>query len=302
MNVAHLERNLQTDTWEWDTNLCAVFGMGPGTFIPSEPALLAIKHPDDLATSRTMAHLVRGGGSHFSYSHRIFRDDGHTRLINSEALVTPNSKGIPGMMHATVDVMGDWILPLGANELPAATEGELMLGLRAQLPDALTEVFRRHDNGVARSAQKYLSGSFNVEDIVQDVFEGLFRAPERFDARRGSLSTYLAMRAQARCIDVMRSQGSRLQREVGSAPVCAVAIEVEDEALLDLTRRDVRSALAQLARPERVPIELAYFGGMSYRAVADHLGIPEGTVKSRIRSGLRRLQLSLAKADTVVSS
>jgi RNA polymerase sigma-70 factor (ECF subfamily) len=79
-------------------------------------------------------------------------------------------------------------------------------------------------------------------------------------------------------------------------------MQVEDEALRRLSGDDIRSALVELERREREAIELAFFGGMSYRAVAEHLGIPEGTVKSRIRSGLRRLQLRLVIPDTLVSS
>jgi RNA polymerase sigma factor (sigma-70 family) len=68
------------------------------------------------------------------------------------------------------------------------------------------------------------------------------------------------------------------------------ALPVEDEAILGLSDLVVRAALAALHQRERVPIEMAYLGGLTYRAVSEELGIPEGTVKSRIRSGLMRLR------------
>jgi RNA polymerase sigma-70 factor (ECF subfamily) len=236
-----------------------------------------------------MVQKVRGGASHLSYVHRIFRRDGYVRLINSEARVTPDSNGRPGVLHGTIDALGAWELPFCNDEIATASDGALMLGLRARTPDALAEAFRRHSDGVTRVVRRFLLETVNAEDIVQDVFESLYRAPARFDARRGTLSHYLNMQARSRCIDVGRSQASRQRRELRQEPFDA-AIPVEDEALAKLLGSGVRSMLEILSLNERVPLELAYLNGLSYRAVAEHLGIPEGTVKTRIRSGLQRLR------------
>jgi RNA polymerase sigma-70 factor (ECF subfamily) len=131
----------------------------------------------------------------------------------------------------------------------------------------------------------------SADDIVQDVFENLFRCSSRFDARRGGLGPYLAMQARSRCVDLIRSQSNRRSRErrhdrFGHAP------PAEEEALRLAQRAAVRRALSDLSLDERRPIELAFFDGLTYRAVAEYLAIPEGTVKSRIRNGLLRLRVS----------
>jgi RNA polymerase sigma factor (sigma-70 family) len=136
---------------------------------------------------------------------------------------------------------------------------------------------------------RHLYPTVDPDDITQDVFEELFRKPQGFDARRGSLATYLTMHARSRCLDVGRSQKKRRERENGSE-YRDEGRPVEHQALLGLSGLAVRTALVALPRREREPIELAYLSGLTYRAVAEQLGIPEGTAKARIRSGLFRLR------------
>jgi len=157
---------------------------------------------------------------------------------------------------------------------------------------ALSEAFDRHATQVALTVRRIAGGHY-VDDVVQDVFIGLWRSPERFRPERGSLATYLAVAARGRTLDRLRSDGAwhRRHREHGIQP--APGTEVADAVMADVSATQLRLALRALPMNERVAIELAFFGGDSYRQVAVKLGLPEGTIKSRIRSGLRRLEMAL---------
>jgi RNA polymerase sigma-70 factor (ECF subfamily) len=136
-----------------------------------------------------------------------------------------------------------------------------------------------------------------AEEVTQEVFLRLWDVPERFDPGRGKLRTFLLGETHSRAVDVVRSEDSRRRREQTDALRQAEAgydIELE---VVDLTVADVvQTAMARLPAAERRPIELAYFGGYSYREVAGLLSQPEGTVKTRIRTGLRRLRDQLDQA------
>jgi RNA polymerase sigma factor (sigma-70 family) len=287
---------MQSDTWEWEPAFFDVYGIDAEEMAPSAHALLALKHPDDLAMVTTLLHAVPKG-EEFSFTHRIFRHDGFVRLINTRSLIDSDVKGQPALLHAAVDVLSDWRLPLPAADVPSATEGELMLCLRAQMPEAMVEAFQRHRDRII-GVVRHVYPTVDPEDVMQDVFEELFRKPQGFDARRGSLATYLSMHARSRCLDVGRSQRSRQGREGGSQQRNS-GQPVEDEALLGLSDTAIRAALAALPPRERVPIELAYLGGLTYRAVSQQLGLPEGTVKSRVRKGLLRLRTDICQIDNV---
>jgi len=134
-----------------------------------------------------------------------------------------------------------------------------------------------------------------AEELVQEIFLRLWEHPDRFDQARGALRSFLLMDAHARCVDRIRSDTRRKEREERSARA-----EMVSEYDLDLEAYDldiaeqVREALATLSDAERRAIELAYFGGHTYREVARILEQPEGTIKSRIRTGLTRLRTQLA--------
>jgi RNA polymerase sigma-70 factor (ECF subfamily) len=129
-----------------------------------------------------------------------------------------------------------------------------------------------------------------AEEIVQEVFLRLWEHPERFDGIRGSLRAFLLMETHARSVDRIRAEERRRQREQ-RAQRDADTSYVLDLELRDLTvAEQIRQAIAELTDQEREAIELAYFGGKTYRQVAQLLEQPEGTIKSRIRTGLMRLR------------
>jgi RNA polymerase sigma-70 factor, ECF subfamily len=187
---------------------------------------------------------------------------------------------------------------LRTSDMPAlgdASDTGLVLRVARGDADALGELYRRHGGAILGLAQRLLGDRARAEEITQDVFLRLWNQPERFDPARGTLRTFLLSQAHSRSIDLIRSDQARVRRETG-AEINLIDDGI-DVAAFDMALGDrVRQALATLADDERKAIELAYFGGMTYRQVAVALGEPEGTVKSRIRSGLRRLRPELQRA------
>ncbi len=157
--------------------------------------------------------------------------------------------------------------------------------------EAVAELHRRHAGFLRSAARRLLWSSDLADEAVQDAFLDLWLAPERFDPERGSLRAYLQVQAQRRAVDLARSETSRRRREQGDAQrVPAPAAGLEERFLDRSAARELRRAVGRLDPKEREAIELAYFAGHSYRRVAVMLGQPEGTVKNRIRAGLRRLR------------
>ncbi len=141
-----------------------------------------------------------------------------------------------------------------------------------------------------------------AEDVAQDVFVSVWERPDAFDPDRGSLRTWLGTLAHRRAVDHVRREEARRRRSVKEASRSQTAPDVEEMAMALVTAERVRAALATLPDDQRRAIQLAYFGGKTYRQVAEVLGIPEGTAKSRLRLGLRRIADALDDENTAVST
>jgi len=130
------------------------------------------------------------------------------------------------------------------------------------------------------------------EEVTQEVFVELWRLAARFDGTKGSARSWAATLAHRRAIDRVRSEQASRDRQDRDAQRSTTTshdvVVAEVESTLDVAR--VRRALAHLSDLQREAVELAYFGGHTYREVAVLLGVAEGTVKSRIRDGLIRLR------------
>jgi len=186
---------------------------------------------------------------------------------------------------------------LDDRELTAASDAVLVVAVSRYQQAALAEAYRRHAGAVFALARRLLRDATLAEEVVQEVFLRLWNQPEKFDPARGSLRSYLLAQCHGRAVDLLRSESSRRQREERDVRRTAEGgYDLEHEVVDLAVAERVKEALQVLPEGERQAIALAYFGGHTYREVADLLGEPEGTVKSRIRSGLKRMKGELAGA------
>lgn len=184
-----------------------------------------------------------------------------------------------------------------SDDLTDASDALLVVAIGRWRQDALAEAYRRHAGAVFALSQRLVNDRTLAEEVVQEVFLRLWDNPDRFDPERGSLRSYLLAQCHGRSVDLIRSEQSRRNREERDHRQRAEAgYDLEHEVWDLAVAEHVREVMAELPDDERRAIELAYFGGLTYRQVAEVLGAPEGTVKSRIRSGLRRLRGGLAQA------
>ena len=183
------------------------------------------------------------------------------------------------------------------DSLQDASDAALVVAIARWRQDALAEAYRRHGGAVFALARRLLVDQSLAEEVVQEVFLRLWNQPDRFDPDRGSLRSYLLAQSHGRAVDLLRSETSRRRREEREARQTAErGYGVEDEVMDLAVGEQVKEVMGVLPAEERRAIELAYFGGLTYRQVAEALDEPEGTVKSRIRAGLRRMRASLIDA------
>jgi RNA polymerase sigma-70 factor (ECF subfamily) len=177
------------------------------------------------------------------------------------------------------------------------SDAQLVTAIARYSEVALAEAYRRHGGAVYGLARRVLNSTTEAEDVTQDVFLRLWNQPERFDADRGSLRSFLLAQSHARAVDAIRSLNSRRLREAREAGRTASAAYDMQHEVWDLALADqVSRALAKLPEEERRAIELAYFEGHTYVEVAELLDQAEGTVKSRIRNGMRRMRAALLES------
>ena len=166
---------------------------------------------------------------------------------------------------------------------------------------ALNEIYDQFSSFVYGLALRVIGDARAAEDVSQDVFVTVWERPGAFDPDRGSLRTWLGTLAHRRAVDHVRREEARRRRAIKDAARPVSTPDVEEMALALVTAERVRSALDTLPDEQRRAIQLAYFGGKTYRQVAEVLGIPERTAKSRLRLGLRRIA-DVLDTETVARS
>ncbi|CAN5447806.1 ECF RNA polymerase sigma factor SigK [soil metagenome] len=208
----------------------------------------------------------------------LTRDAGVLRLSRPRPVATDREAGAS-------DPLGELLQRAGRGDQRAF----------AELYDELADLV----NGVVIKVVRDPSQS---DEVTQEVFVELWRLSARYDEHRGSVRSWAATVAHRRAIDRVRSEQSardRVEREISNVSIehDEVADEVIAEMGVSMDRARVRRALDRLTPLQRQAIELAYFGGHTYREVAVLLELAEGTVKTRIRDGMIRLRDELGETS-----
>jgi len=181
-------------------------------------------------------------------------------------------------------------------EVAASTSWEHGMRERVVAGDhaALSEVYDQFAPFVYGLAARVIGDRRAAEDVTQEVFLSLWERPDAFDPGRGRLRTFVGTLAHRRAIDLVRREEARRRRNTRDAAGVLPIPDVDELAIAIVTAEHVRAEVENLPPEQRAAIELAYFAGRTYRQVAEELGIPEGTAKSRMRLGLRRIADALA--------
>lgn len=171
----------------------------------------------------------------------------------------------------------------------------LMMRMVAGDDSALGEAFDRYAPVVLGIARRVTRSAAAAEDVVQEVFTGLWSHPERYDPGRGSLRAYLGVQAYRRAVDAVRREARRHTQELTSllltgSPGAVNRDEMDAATLGEVVRR----AIGRLPEDQRRAVTLAFWEGCTHQEVAQVLGIPPGTAKSRLRLAQEKLVRWLA--------
>ena len=180
---------------------------------------------------------------------------------------------------------------------PRSTSWELSLRQRLLAGDdgALSEIYDQYSSFVFGLAARVTNDRRAAEDVTQEVFVTVWERPAVFDPERGSLRSWLGTLAHRRAVDFVRREEASRRRAQREAELAALPPDIEELATALALAERVRVAVDELPSDQQDAIRLAYFGGKTYRQVAEILGIPEGTAKSRLRTGLRRMAEALER-------
>ena len=175
---------------------------------------------------------------------------------------------------------------------------EALVALAARSEEsALAELYDRFGRTAYGLALRVVRDPALAEDAVQDAFLALWRTASRFVPEHGRASTWILTLVHRRAVDTVRREQRRRTDSLERAPEPSVG-GVDEDAWLRLQRERVQTALRLLPDAQREALELAYYGGFSQSELAERLGQPLGTIKSRMFSGLSRLRELLGEPMT----
>jgi RNA polymerase sigma-70 factor, ECF subfamily len=157
---------------------------------------------------------------------------------------------------------------------------------------AFAELYQRVAAAVFGLVSKVVRNPSQSEEVTQEVFVELWRTASRFDPARGSARSWIMTCAHRRAVDRVRSSESAARRDdlAGRRDQGRPYDEVVEQVEAGLEREHVRRGLEALTELQREAVVLAYYGGYTHREISELLGVPSGTVKTRLRDGLIRLR------------
>ncbi|MES2304209.1 MAG: sigma-70 family RNA polymerase sigma factor [Gemmatimonadota bacterium] len=179
----------------------------------------------------------------------------------------------------------------------APDDSALVLAMTRGETAAMSALYDRYAPNLLGLALRITREQADAEEVVVDTFAQAWREASRFEAGRGSVAAWLATIARSRALDTVRSRTRRgrladaAEAEVDSAPAMGSGFASPVANLLaDERSRRVRDAMMALPDAQRATLDLAYFEGLSQSEIAERLGEPLGTIKTRVRLGLRKLR------------
>lgn len=168
-------------------------------------------------------------------------------------------------------------------------EGELLLRVGTGDREAYRLLVGRLGPPALALASRITANRDLAEEAVQDAFLEIWRRAKKFDPKRGGVRSWIMTVVHHKAVDAVRRERA-VSRVAGDVPLPDVGPDPEERGVEADRRIRVRKAMEQLSPAQREAISLAYFGGLTYRQVAERLEIPEGTAKSRLRDGLLTLR------------
>ncbi len=181
----------------------------------------------------------------------------------------------------------------------ASQDTDLIARIREGSSEALEEIYRRYSSPVYSRVWKILQNPDESEDVALDVFLQIWRQAATYDASRGAPPAWIFTLARSRAIDRLRARHRKEDRTISFDDPRVILDPLDEEAAPDQVaafrqnRDAMREAMRFLSVPQRQAVELAFFQGLTHVEIASKLGLPLGTVKTRIRQGLIRLRRRL---------
>lgn len=174
----------------------------------------------------------------------------------------------------------------------ACDDAQLMTEIESGSSEAFEELYSRYCDRAFRLARWICRDAGRAEDAVQEAFLSVWRSRTTYRAQHGSVATWLLTVVRYRAIDVARRNGTHATRRAGEDLIehHLVRGDVADEAVARADADRLYTVLDRLPQAQREVIALAFYGGLTHIQIATHLGLPTGTVKGRMRLGLRKLR------------
>lgn len=152
-------------------------------------------------------------------------------------------------------------------------------------PNALGELYDRHAVHMQGQARRFLGDDPEADELVHDVFLEAWRRAASYDPQRGSVRGWLVVMTRSRALDRLRRADRRLR---GQMPAVVGQVESNPSTVFSMER--MARSLDNLSPEQRSVVELSYFSGLNSREISEQLGVPIGTIKSRLRTALAKLR------------
>lgn len=193
---------------------------------------------------------------------------------------------------------GPYAPPVNAPGTPLHEDQKLVMAMARSDERAAAQLYDKYSAAMFALAVRIVGEGADAEDVVLDAFTQAWNNAARYDADRGSVLGWLTTMTRTRALDLVRGRGRRAKavdtasRSMGDDPVAVAGSAPSAVDLVELGERAdaVNSAMSILSGQQRVAIELAFFEGLTHSEVAERLGEPLGTIKTRIRLGMQKLR------------